>query len=271
MGRSHECDYPEEVKKLPVVSKPALPIGAMSQAEIDRAVASHLASGESLYQVDEILLKQLDPDLVLTQDLCQVCAPSGNELSRALRELPASPEVLWLTPRTLAEIRENILQIGRATGRTVGAESVVAEFLARIAAVVRAMRGVIARRVVFLEWTEPPFCAGHWVPEMIAIAGGSDPLGQTGTDSLRATWESVVATSPEIIVVAPCGYGLEQAKAAAASIPGVPGAKVFAVDANAYFARPGPRVSEGIELLAHLFHPERIAWPHAHRPWAQVA
>ncbi len=271
VGRSHECDYPEEVKRLPVVSKPALPVGDMSQEEIDRAVASHLASGESLYQVDEVLLRQLDPDIVLTQDLCQVCAPSGNELSRALRELPASPEVLWLTPRTLAEIKENILEIGRATGRAAGAESVVAEFLARIAAVREAVRGVMARRVVFLEWTEPPFRAGHWVPEMIAIAGGDDPLGQPGSDSLRATWEQVSKSSPEIIVVAPCGYGLEQSKAAAASIPRLPGARVLAVDANAYFARPGPRVSEGIELLAHLFHPERVAWTHAHRPWAEVA
>lgn len=270
VGRSHECDYPEEVKRLPVVSKPALPIGDMSQEEIDRAVASHLASGESLYRVDEVLLRRLDPDIVLTQDLCQVCAPSGNELGRALRELPASPEVLWLTPRTLGEIRENIIEIGRATGRTTGADGVVTEFLARIAAVGEAVRGLIARRVVFLEWTDPPFCAGHWVPEMIAIAGGADPLGQVGTDSLRVTWEQVSKPSPEIIIVAPCGYGLEQSKAAAASIPRHPGARVFAVDANAYFARPGPRVSEGIELLAHLFHPELVAWRHAHRPWAEV-
>ena len=271
VGRSHECDYPDQVKHLPVVSKPALPIADMSQEEIDRAVASHLASGESLYQVDEILLNQLSPDIVLTQDLCQVCAPSGNELSRALSELRERPQVLWLTPRTLDEIRENILDIGRATGRTSGADGVVAEFLARIAAVRDAVRGVIARRVIFLEWTEPPFCAGHWVPEMIAIAGGADPLAQTGTDSLRATWEAVAAASPEIVVVAPCGYGLKQAKVAAANIPRLAGARVFAVDANAYFARPGPRVSEGVELLAHLFHPERVAWTHAHRPWAEVA
>lgn len=270
VGRSHECDYPEEVKRLPVVSKPALPVGEMSQEEIDRAVASHLASGESLYQVDEVLLGQLDPDIVLTQDLCQVCAPSGNELGRALRELPASPEVLWLTPRTLEEIKANILEIGRATGRTAGADKVVADFVARIAAVGEAVRGINPRRAVFLEWTEPPFCAGHWVPEMIAIAGGADSLGQFGTDSLRATWDQVAAASPEIIVVAPCGYGLEQASLAAASIPRISSARVFAVDANAYFARPGPRVSEGIELLAHLFHPDRVSWTQAHRPWAEV-
>ncbi|MBC7789069.1 MAG: cobalamin-binding protein [Anaerolineae bacterium] len=270
VGRSHECDYPEEVKNLPVVSKPTLPIGEMSLEEIDRAVASQLASGESLYKVDEVLLRQLDPDIVLTQDLCQVCAPSGNELGRALRELPASPEVVWLTPRTLGEIRENIGQIGRVTGRMAGADDVIAEFLARTATVADAMRDVVPRRMVFLEWTEPPFCAGHWVPEMIAIAGGVDSLSQFGADSLRVTWEAITAASPEIIVVAPCGYGLQQSRTAAAGIPRLPGARIFAVDANAYFARPGPRVAEGIELLAHLFHPDRVAWPHAHRPWADV-
>ena len=172
VGRSHECDFPPEVKALPVVSKPALPIGEMTQGEIDSAVASHLASGASLYVVDEVLLRDLEPDVVFTQDLCQVCAPSGTELTRALKTLPSNPEVLWLTPRNLEEIEGNILGVGRVTGRQAAAKSLVERSRSRIDSVREAVRGVTRRRVAFLEWTDPPFCPGHWVPEMIEIAGG---------------------------------------------------------------------------------------------------
>ncbi len=271
VGRSHECDFPPEVKALPVVSKPALLIEKMTQGEIDSAVASRLAAGASLYEVDEVLLRELDPQVVFTQDLCQVCAPSGTELTRALKTLPSDPEVLWLSPRTLDEIEENILDVGRVTGRRAAAESLVERNRSRIADVRDAVTGTTPRQIVFLEWTDPPFCPGHWVPEMIEIAGGVDPNGRPGADSVRVTWESVADSSPELIIVAPCGYGLEQATEAARQIPVVPGARVIAVDANAYFARPGPRVTDGIELLAHLFHPERFDWPHGHRPWAEVA
>ena len=271
VGRSHECDYPAQVRRLPVVSSPSLAIGEMSQGEIDNAVASQLASGESLYRVDEVLLRELAPDVVFTQDLCQVCAPSGTELTRALRELPSKPQVLWLTPRTMEEIEQNILEIGNATGRALEAESLIAENRERIDCVSRAVSTEPPRRVAFLEWTDPLFCAGHWVPEMIALAGGIDPQGHRGGDSRRITWDSVAADSPEIVVVAPCGYDLERSREAALSISAVPGARIIAVDANAYFARPGPRVAEGIELLAHLFHPERFFWPHETRPWAEVS
>jgi iron complex transport system substrate-binding protein len=271
VGRSHECDYPFEALKLPVVSKPALPIGGMSQSEIDIAVSEQLAGGESLYQVDEILLGQLEPDVVLTQDLCQVCAPSGTELIRALRELPSQPEVLWLTPRTIAEIEQNILDIGRVTGRDLEAEAVIADSRERIERVKSAVAGARPRRVAFLEWTDPLFSAGHWVPEMIALAGGTDPLGEAGGDSRRITSDSVANGSPEIVIVAPCGYGLARAREAARSLQRFPRARMIAVDANAYFARPGPRVAEGIELLAHLFHPELFDWPHEQRPWAEIS
>jgi iron complex transport system substrate-binding protein len=270
VGRSHECDYPPQVRSLPVVSKPALPLEGLSQHEIDRAVSAHLATGESLYQVDELLLDDLRPDLVFTQDLCQVCAPSGNELGRALSELSHQPQVLSLTPRNLAEIEENILAIGEATGRSDAARQLVTEGRDRFHNVVSAVSGGTARRVAFLEWTEPLFCAGHWVPEMVQAAGGDDPLGQPGADSQRMTWDDVAASSPEMIIVAPCGYGLKDAIAVANRLPRVLDAEVYAVDANAYFARPGPRVAEGIELLAHLFHPDRYAWPHEHRPWARI-
>jgi len=271
VGRSHECDYPPQVRSLPVVSKPALPLEGLSQQEIDRAVSAHLATGESLYQVDELLLGELRPDIVFTQDLCQVCAPSGNELGRALSELSHQPQVLSLTPRNLAEIEQNILAIGDVTGRTEAARQLVSESRDRVHNVVAAVTGATARRVAFLEWTEPLFCAGHWVPEMVLAAGGDDPLGQPGADSQRMTWDDVAASSPEMIIVAPCGYGLKDAIGVANRLPRVIDAEIYAVDANAYFARPGPRVAEGMELLAHLFHPDRFAWPHEHQPWSRIA
>lgn len=270
VGRSHECDFPAEVKALPIVSKPALPIESMSQGEIDQAVAAHLASGRSLYEVDEVLLRKLDPEVVFTQDLCQVCAPSGTELSRALKTLPANPEVLWLTPRNLEGIEENIRDVGRVANRTKEAAALIESNRRRIHAVRDAVNGAERRRVVFLEWTDPPFSPGHWVPEMIDIAGGVDPNGRPGEDSVRLTWERVLEVGPEMVIVAPCGYGVTQAIQTARAIPDIGRAQVIAVDANAYFARPGPRVAEGIELLAHLFHPERFAWPHAHEPWSVV-
>jgi iron complex transport system substrate-binding protein len=271
VGRSHECDYPPQVRSLPVVSKPALPLEGLSQHDIDRAVSAHLATGESLYQVDEVLLDELRPDIVFTQDLCQVCAPSGNELGRALSELAHQPQVLSLTPRNLAEISENILAIGEATGRRDAALQLVNDGRDRIERVVSAVIGAIPRPIAFLEWTEPLFCAGHWVPEMVSAAGGNDPLGQPGADSRRMTWDDVAVSPPEMIIVAPCGYGLKEAVAVAKRLPRVIEAEIYAVDANAYFARPGPRVAEGVELLAHLFHPDRFAWPHQHRPWERIA
>lgn len=270
VGRSHECDYPPQVLLLPVVSKPALPLEGLSQKEIDRAVATHLATGESLYRVDEVLLDELHPDIVFTQDLCQVCAPSGNELGRALNEMSQPPQVLSLTPRNLAEISENILAIGDATGRNEAALQLVEESRERIHRVVAAVREAPRRCVTFLEWTEPLFCGGHWVPEMVTAAGGEDPLGQPGADSQRITWDDVAASEPEMIIVAPCGYGLKAAIEAARRLPRITDAEVYAVDANAYFARPGPRVAEGVELLAHLFHPDRFTWPHEHQPWERI-
>jgi iron complex transport system substrate-binding protein len=270
VGRSHECDFPAEVQRLPVVSRPALELDGLTQDEIDRAVADRLKSGESLYQVDEVLLAELRPDFVVTQDLCQVCAPSGNELSRAVRDLPSQPEILWLTPQTIADIEQNIRSVGAAIDRRPRAEELIAENRARVDRVKEAVRNSPVRRVAFLEWTEPLFCAGHWVPEMISAAGGHDPNGKPGADSERMTWDDVARGNPELIVVSPCGYRLDQAVELARAVPAI-GARVVAVDANAYYARPGPRVAEGIELLAHLFHPTRFPWPHAGQPWQEIA
>lgn len=270
VGRSHECDYPPQVKALPVVSRPVLPIDQLAQSEIDAAVSEMLASGRSLYLVDEQLLRQLRPDFVFTQDLCQVCAPSGNELTRALAEMSPRPTMIWLTPRNLSEIEENILSIGEATDTTNAATELVEKNRRRIARVEQAVRDARPRRVVFLEWIDPFFCAGHWVPEMITAAGGIDPIGKSGGDSHRMTWDDVIDADPEMIIVAPCGYGLADSMKLAGEVRNRTSASVFAVDANAYFARPGPRVAEGIELLAHIFHPELFAWPHAHQPWSRM-
>ncbi|HLU26024.1 MAG TPA: ABC transporter substrate-binding protein [Longimicrobiales bacterium] len=270
VGRSHECDYPPEVQSLPVVSRPALRLEGLGQAEVDRLVAERLGQGGSLYEVDERLLRELRPDVILTQDLCQVCAPSGSELTRAVRALPTRPDLIWLSPQTVSGIEENIRTVGEAIGRAAEADALIRSIRDRIVAVRSAVAAAPRRRVVFLEWTDPPFCAGHWVPEMIYAAGGLDPLGRAGKDSLRITWEDVEAAMPEVILVAPCGYGLEASVELAGAVRRVRGARVVALDANAYFARPGPRVAEGVELLAHVLHPERFPWPHPHRPWAEV-
>jgi iron complex transport system substrate-binding protein len=270
VGRSHECDYPASVTRLPVVSRPALNLDDASPGAIDRAVADSLGTGDTLYTIDEVLLRDLKPDVILTQNLCRVCAPSGDELTRAVRKFDLHPEVLFLTPRNIAEIVENILAVGSAIGRSSEAESLVRDQEERIAAVRAAVGKATVRRVVFLEWTEPLFCGGHWVPEMISLAGGVDPLGRPGEDSLRMGWDDVVKASPEIIIVSPCGYRLERAAELARKMPRVSNAAVYAVDANSYFARPGPRVAEGVELLAHLFHPDLFPWSHADRPWQKI-
>lgn len=270
VGRSHECDYPPEVAALPVVSRPALDLAGASPGDIDRAVAGRMEAGDSMYAIDEVLLRDLRPDVILTQNLCRVCAPSGNELSRAVRDFEVRPDVLFLTPANITGIEDNILEAGAAIGRPESAEKLVRSSRERIARVHAAVAVARPRRVVFLEWTEPPFCGGHWVPEMVTLAGGQDPLGRPGEDSVRVSWDDVAAVSPECILVSPCGYRLPEAAELARSLPVITGARVVAVDANAYFARPGPRVAEGVELLGHLFHPDLVPWPHAHRPWSEI-
>ena len=270
VGRSHECDYPSAVTTLPIVSRPALDLDSVSPGAIDLAVAERMDNGDTLYKIDEVLLRDLKPDVILTQNLCRVCAPSGDELTRAVRKFELRPEVLFLTPRTIAEIVENIRAVGGAIGRSSEAESLVRDHEARLAAVRAAVSGASIRRVVFLEWTEPLFCGGHWVPEMISLAGGEDPLGRPGADSVRMDWDDVANARPEMIIVSPCGYRLEHAAELARQMPRISDAEVYAVDANAYFARPGPRVVEGVELLAHLFHPNLFSWPHAVRPSERI-
>lgn len=270
IGVTHECDYPPEVKDKAVVVRAALPIAQMTQSEIDAAVSERMRDGRSLYEIDELLLQQLAPDLILTQDLCQICAPSGNEVSHALNLLPKKPEVLWLTPNTLAQIAENALQLGEATGRQVEARELVARGRARLESIEKKTMKLAQRpRVFCMEWLDPVYCSGHWVPEMVQIAGGLDQLSRLGSDSARVSWEEVLQWDPEVLVITPCGYDLPRVVEESQKLSDYPGwsnlsavsdGRVFAVDANSYFARPGPRVVDGTELLAHLMHPEIFPW-----------
>lgn len=270
VGVTHECDYPPEVKTKTVVVRAALPIEKMTQSEIDVAVSERMRDGRSLYEIDELLLQQLAPDLILTQDLCQICAPSGNEVSHALNLLPKKPEVLWLTPNTLAQIFDNALQLGEATGRQTEARELVATGRARLEQIENKTRTLPQRpRVFCMEWLDPVYCSGHWVPEMVQIAGGVDQLSRQGSDSVRVSWEDVLKWNPEVLVITPCGYDLPRVIHESQKLTNYPdwsklsavrNGHVFAVDANSYFARPGPRVVDGTELLAHLIHPNMFSW-----------
>jgi len=270
VGVTHECDYPPEVEGKPVVVRNVLPIETMSQPEIDVAVTQRMRDGLSLYQVDEKLLQELAPDIILTQNLCQVCAPSGNEVTHALNLLPKKPQVLWLTPKSLEEIFNNLRELGQATGRLKEAEALIATGRGRLEKIASVTRNLSQRpRVFCAEWLDPIYCSGHWMPEMVEIAGGVDALARRGADSVRIPWEDVLQWAPEVLIITPCGFNLDKVieqtpqlfnNPGWAELPAVRDGRVYAVDANSYFARPGPRVVEGTELLAHLIHPDLFQW-----------
>ncbi len=270
VGITHECDYPASVKRKPIVVRSAVPVETMTQAEIDTAVSERLQNGLSVYQVDEKLLQELEPDLILTQDLCQVCAPSGNEVTQALNMLAKKPRILWLTPRSLQQIENNLIEIGEATGCVNKAEALIATGRARLESIAEITDTLSSRpRVFCMEWIDPVYCSGHWVPEMVRIAGGMDELSRQGADSVRIAWNDVLNWAPEILVIMPCGCHLEKVAELApklfsrpgwCDLPAVRKDRVYAVDANSYFARPGPRVIDGAELLAHLIHPQLFPW-----------
>jgi iron complex transport system substrate-binding protein len=270
VGVTHECDHPAEARTKPAVVRNALPLETMSEREIDVAVSGRIAAGLSLYELDAALIEQLAPDLIITQSLCDVCAPSGNDIAALLATLSRKPEILWMTPRSLAEIDDNLRELGRATGLEAEAEAVIGQGRARLADVETRARAIGRRRRVFcMEWIDPVYCCGHWVPEMVALAGGEDGLGRLHTDSVRIAWRDVLAWAPEVLIVMPCGYDLDAAGERATALLGMPrlaqlpaarSGEIYVVDANSYFARPGPRVVDGTELLAHLIHPDRFGW-----------
>jgi iron complex transport system substrate-binding protein len=269
VGVTHECDFPLLARTKPVVVRNALALENMTSPEIDVAVSECIASGGSLYEVDERLLEILAPTHILTQALCQVCAPSGNEITRALKALPFEPEIVWFTPHCLEDIFDNLRELGRLSGRLAQAQDLIASLHRRLRQSEDNVRNEPRPRVLCLEWTDPYYCSGHWVPEMIEIAGGEDALGRKGADSVRISWSEIASWSPEVLIVSPCGFGTEKALQLTIQLLGQPGwsdlpavrhQRVFAVDANAYFARPGPRVVDGVELLAHLIHPQICSW-----------
>jgi iron complex transport system substrate-binding protein len=267
-GVSHECDFPPEARTKRVVVHSRLPQGA-SSAEIDRLVSEFIARGESIYSVDAQALCELDPDLILTQDLCHVCAASPDDLAAALNVLPRMPQILSLNPHSLADVWNDVRAVGAASGRAVEAELLVRDRIERIESVTRAVESVVRRagrpRVACLEWLDPPYSAGHWVPEMVSLAGGTDVLGHIGEPSIRVDWQQVADAKPDVILISPCGFNCEQAAAEFArlqlplmwqDLPAVRAGRVFAADANSYLSRPGPRLAGGIAILARAIHPE---------------
>jgi len=257
-----ECDHPVQARERTIVSTSAMPEG-LSPAAIDAYVADALRRGEDLYHLDEGALAGLDADLVVTQDLCAVCAVDVSVVDDALAHLGCRAEVLTIDPHTLDEVLESVGTLGKATGTEARADALVASLRSRLANVAGRVAGRPPPRTVVLEWTDPAFAPGHWVPEMVSLAGGDPVLGTAGEKSFRVGWDEVRASRPEVVVCAPCGYGLEQSTVlsrdlvASGELP--EDCAVWAVDANASFARPGPRLVDGVEALAAILHPDAVA------------
>jgi iron complex transport system substrate-binding protein len=271
VGVTHECDYPPTVLSRPALTASRISHQTMSSCEIDHAVRSQLDGHGSIYDLDEKLLRELSPDLIITQELCEVCAVSYKQVERAARAFEAGPRVLSLEPNTIRDILDNILTVGRMTNREAEAETVVGELTVRLDALAVALTEVASRpRTLVLEWLEPPFAPGHWVPEQVAFAGGDPAFGAAGEKSRTTTAEEIAAYAPEVIVLAPCGYyradvlsALEGARLPRGwhELPAVREGRVWAVDAAAYFSRPGPRVVDGAEILARVIHPDIFGEP----------
>jgi iron complex transport system substrate-binding protein len=272
VGVSHECDFPVQARTKRVVIHSRLPHDT-SPLEIDRLVREYVSRGESLYSVDGEALAELEPDLIITQDLCQVCAASPDDLATTLARFPEPPEVLCLNPQDLGDVWRDILWVGEATCRGHEAETVLKKIGTRLGELECQLDGVEHRpRVAILEWLEPFYVAGHWVPEMIEIAGGRDVLGRKRTPSFRISAEDVIDAAPEILLIAQCGYDAKQARDEYnamtfpeewSAIPAVRNSRVYAMDASGYFSRPGPRLIAGIEALARILHPEVMVSPEA--------
>jgi iron complex transport system substrate-binding protein len=280
VGRSHECDYPEEALRKPVIVDCALDLSQMTMEQIDVAVSTQLSEGKSLYKVDEAKLRSAAPELLVTQNLCQVCGPAGNEVSQVIQSMREPPKILWQTPRNFEEVLDAVRLLGQQTGTEDKAKQWIATATARIDRIAAATQTLPKTRVAFLEWVDPLYCGGHWIPQMLAWAGGEDANARAGTDSVRIPWQRVLDYEPEIILVSPCGFKTQQALIQAellkarpgwSELPAVQTKRVYAVDANAYFARPGPRLIEGVELFAHLIHPEYFPWNGPNEAFAGIS
>jgi iron complex transport system substrate-binding protein len=267
---SHECDYPPEASSRPVLTKSAIHQKIHRSLDVDREVEQR---GGDIYEIDEKLLEKLKPDLILTQELCHVCAVSYTKVKEAARVLDADTKIVSLEPTNLEEIVDNIMLVGRMTDRLGEAEKLAQQMLQRINRVREKAQTVGHRpRVFFMEWLQPPWAGGHWIPQMVDYAGGVDELGHLGKPSHRIGWDEVVDYQPEIIVLSPCGFDanhvMEEAHVLASchgweKIPAFQSSRIYAVNASAYFSRSGPRVVDGLEILSHIIHPELFpANPH---------
>jgi iron complex transport system substrate-binding protein len=259
---THECDYPPAALELPRVTRDALPPG-LTSAEIDAEVKQRTLSGESIYELDTELLADLRPDLIVTQALCSVCAVSYDDVRAIAEEIETRPQVISLDPQTVGEVLGDARTLAQATDRKDAAVELVRNASARIDRIRLATRGVKRRpRVAALEWLDPPFAAGHWTPQLIDYAGGEDVLGFAGEHSEERTWGEVRLAAPDVVVVMPCGFDAQlayrEAEMQRERLAAVGAGEVVAVDAAAYFSRPGPRIVDGLELLAHILHPELV-------------
>jgi iron complex transport system substrate-binding protein len=254
IGVTFECDAPPDALTKPVVVHSALATD-LSAVEIDREVRERSARGEPLTSLDVDYLRDVPPDLILTQDLCRVCAVPAGDVDAALSKLGCQADVVSLDPHTIDDILATIIEVGTHAGVSERADAVVSRLRARLAAVEDALAARPRVPTLALEWTDPPFVAGHWLPEMVELAGGLALLGAPGVHSRQIDWGEATAVSPVAVVVAPCGFGLDAARVQAAGLPSIPGARLIAVDAAGYFVRPGPRVVDGVEALAAVLHP----------------
>jgi iron complex transport system substrate-binding protein len=280
VGITHECDFPPEIRQRPVVVRGKIDSARLSSAAINAAVEGSLARGEALYDIDLEALRAARPDLLITQDLCEVCALPGTDVEAAVAHLPNPPQVLRLHPHTLSDILRDIVTVGSATGREAEARRAVGHLEERMARVEAAVRGRPRPQVFCMEWLDPPFCAGHWMPEIVERAGGREVVGLVGRPSFSVEWSQIAAARPDVVVLVLCGFDVERtqreavgcaARAAWQELPAVRAGRVYATDASSYFSRSGPRIVDGLEILAHILHPDAAPWSTPRGSWAQLA
>lgn len=263
VGISHDCDYPAEIAGTPVLSQ-AIVTSALPSSEIDARIKGEVHRGNSVYHLDAGQLAELRPELILTQELCSVCAPSYTLVKQAAKVLDAETKIVSLEPHGLLDILDNLLLVGAMTGRSSRAEAVVSDLRGRIGRIRNATAGLPKPRIACIEWLEPLYVAGHWVPEMVDAAGGSDVLGRARKPSFVASWDDIVAAEAEILILMPCGFDIDRTREEIhlmtrrpgwQELPAVRSGKVYLTDATSYFSRPGPRIVTGVEILASILHP----------------
>jgi iron complex transport system substrate-binding protein len=261
---THECDYPEAALALPHITRDRLPAG-LSAGEIDAAVRERTERGEAIYELDAELLGDLEPDLIVTQELCPVCAVSIDDVRAVAGTIPSQPRVVALDPHTLGESFGDVRTIAQHTRSREAALDLIARQRARVDAVRVAVRKAEKVPTTAIEWFDPVFIAGHWTPQIVELAGGIDVLGFPGERSEQTTWDVVAAAAPRVVVAMPCGYDAQRSHAEASAhvdaLRSVGAERVVAVDASAYFSRPGPRLVDGLELMAHILHPDLVPEP----------